>query len=166
MGMGRGYAKKEINAELNLTAFIDMLSMCICFLLATAVWMQIGSMEVKQSHGTQGDAGGANKVEMEVQFLNAQDIKVSFRKSGRVIQSVRLKADSNVLLAEQLGTGLEGMLRKVVKVPKDFKDPLGSQVSAARFVPNRNVSYGEMISVMDVLRKNNIVNLGVVPVEG
>ena len=47
---GRG--KKGLNAELNLVPFIDLLSMCICFLLMTAVWVQIGVLDVKQGIGT------------------------------------------------------------------------------------------------------------------
>ena len=44
---------KEINSELNLTPFIDLLSTMVCFLLIAAVWLQVGAMEIKQSHGTE-----------------------------------------------------------------------------------------------------------------
>ena len=42
-GLGK---KKELNAELNLTPFIDLLSTMVCFLLITAVWIEIGTVEV------------------------------------------------------------------------------------------------------------------------
>jgi biopolymer transport protein TolR len=45
-GGGRG---KSMNANLNLVPFIDLLSTCITFLLATAVWNQTNSLEVEQS---------------------------------------------------------------------------------------------------------------------
>ncbi|CAN0275939.1 unnamed protein product, partial [Chrysoparadoxa australica] len=45
-GLGQ---KKELDAQLYLTPFIDLLSTCVCFLLITAVWIEIGTVEVKQS---------------------------------------------------------------------------------------------------------------------
>jgi len=45
-GGGRG---KGMNFELNLVPFIDLLSVCITFLLATAVWTQIVSLQVDQA---------------------------------------------------------------------------------------------------------------------
>jgi biopolymer transport protein TolR len=45
-GKGRG---KGMNFELNLVPFIDLLSVCITFLLATAVWAQIYSLQVDQA---------------------------------------------------------------------------------------------------------------------
>jgi biopolymer transport protein ExbD len=45
-GKGRG---RRLNAELNLVPFIDLLSVCITFLLATAVWIELSSMPVDQA---------------------------------------------------------------------------------------------------------------------
>ncbi len=60
-GLGGGNGRrKSLDAEINLVPFIDLLSMCICFLLMTAVWMQVGAVQVKQSHGT--DAAATPKV--------------------------------------------------------------------------------------------------------
>lgn len=43
--------KKHLDFEINLIPCIDLLSVCICFLLLTAVWLNIGSMNVKQAIG-------------------------------------------------------------------------------------------------------------------
>lgn len=40
---GKG-GRKGVDAELNLIPFIDLLSVCILFLLMTAVWVQISKM--------------------------------------------------------------------------------------------------------------------------
>ncbi len=45
-GKGRG---RKVNVELNLVPFIDLLSVCITFLIATAVWVEISTMPVDQS---------------------------------------------------------------------------------------------------------------------
>ncbi len=36
--------KKSLDAELNLVPFIDLLVCCICFLLITAVWVQLSAI--------------------------------------------------------------------------------------------------------------------------
>ena len=77
---GKG-GKKSVDAELNLVPFIDLLSVCILFLLMTAVWVQISKM----SAITQ-PSGEAVVQHSEVASLNevkedrAWDILV--RKSG------------------------------------------------------------------------------------
>ena len=45
-GKGRG---RKMNFELNLVPFIDLLSVQITFLLATAVWVEISSLPVDQA---------------------------------------------------------------------------------------------------------------------
>lgn len=46
---GGGGRTKNLMADLNLVPFIDLLSVCITFLLATAVWTQIDIMKVDQA---------------------------------------------------------------------------------------------------------------------
>lgn len=40
--------KKPVDAELNLIPFIDLLVCCICFLLITAVWVQMAKIPISQ----------------------------------------------------------------------------------------------------------------------
>jgi biopolymer transport protein ExbD len=43
--------RRQVNAELNLVPFIDLLSVCVTFLIATAVWIEIASIPVDQKIG-------------------------------------------------------------------------------------------------------------------
>lgn len=45
-------------AALNLVPFLDLLSVCITFLMATAVWIELDSVEVEEPGG--GEAVGAD----------------------------------------------------------------------------------------------------------
>jgi biopolymer transport protein TolR len=49
VGGGKGGRGRKVNAELNLVPFIDLLSCCITFLIATAVWIELSSMPVDQA---------------------------------------------------------------------------------------------------------------------
>lgn len=42
-------SKKSLNVELNLVPFIDLMTVCVTFLLMTAVWTQTGRIGVDQS---------------------------------------------------------------------------------------------------------------------
>ena len=49
VGGGGGGRGRKVYAELNLVPFIDLLSVCIVFLIATAVWIDLSSMPVDQA---------------------------------------------------------------------------------------------------------------------
>src|SRR4051812_3155040 len=40
---------REVNVELNLVPFIDLMSVCIIFLLLTAVWTQVSMIQIGSS---------------------------------------------------------------------------------------------------------------------
>ncbi|HSS38372.1 MAG TPA: biopolymer transporter ExbD [Polyangia bacterium] len=54
---GRG-RRKEVNAELLLVPYIDLLTCMVAFLLITAVWTQLARLQVQQRG--QGEAGGVD----------------------------------------------------------------------------------------------------------
>ncbi|MEN9722403.1 MAG: hypothetical protein RJB38_389 [Pseudomonadota bacterium] len=151
-GSGR---KKSLDAELNLVSFIDLLSMCICFLLMTAVWLEVGSLQVKQSHGTQAAApkGQAHEVELSMQNSTALDWVI--KKNGRLVEKQQLKAASIEELSQNLAQAMGAF------VTAHSGDP--ATISSAMITTSSAVSYGDLIRVMDALRRNQIVNIGVVP---
>jgi biopolymer transport protein ExbD len=148
--------KKNLDAEVNLVPFIDLLSMCICFLLMTAVWIQIGSLEVKQSKGT--DAAPSTGYELDVNFQASNSLQLQVKKQGKSFQSYQLKAKNTEELIKTLDTSIQGVL---VKLKADPAQP--SPISAAMITPKTGVSYGDLVQVLDTLRKYKIVNLGVTP---
>jgi len=81
----KGGRKRSLDAELNLVPFIDLLSMCICFLLMTAVWVQTGGIDVKQSHGTSVATPKDPKqksYEMDLAFSGPTAMQVSFKREN------------------------------------------------------------------------------------
>ena len=47
-GPDKGVRQRGMSAELNLVPFIDLLSVCITFLLLTAAWTQVEALQVDQ----------------------------------------------------------------------------------------------------------------------
>ena len=135
--------KRDLDAQLNLTPFIDLLSTCVCFLLVTAVWMQIGTVEIKQSLGTEATADKKDTFDLDLVFTNATELRLNLKKDGKQIKFVDVKAIVSQVL-----------------VSKDLNVPQIT-IATATITPRSTVNYGEMVSALDVLRKNKIVNIGV-----
>lgn len=154
-GLGK---KKELNAELNLTPFIDLLSTMVCFLLITAVWIEIGTVEVKQSHGT--DAKESKKVsyDLDLVFKNPTAMHLNLKRNGRTVKRYKVKGEDFKSTMAQLNSTITS---KVLT----YKNKV-IEIAAATITPRTGVNYGDLISTLDVLRKNKIVNIGVISARG
>src|ERR1051325_11585223 len=63
--------RKDVNGELLLVPYIDLLTCMIAFLLITAVWTQIARLEVRQRG--QGESDGVDPPEIKIAVLVHQD---------------------------------------------------------------------------------------------
>ena len=150
----QGHNKKNLDFELNLIPFIDLLSVCICFLLLTAVWIQIGSMEVKQAIGGQA-AGEATKKPTLWVHLNAEgELNLDIQDASRVPARLRkalVKSTEGKLNLSQFSTWLASV--------KEVEP----SIITALIQPKAGTAYETIIDVMDQLKKNGLTDLGVVP---
>lgn len=146
--------KKDLDFELNLIPFIDLLSVCICFLLLTAVWIQIGSMDVKQAVGGQAAAETTKKPTLWVNLTSAGDLVLDVQDAPRVPAKLRKGQIKNVdgkPNLEQLHTWISAM--------KEVEPTLAT----ALIQPKAETAYELIIDVMDRLKQNGVIDLGVVP---
>lgn len=160
-GGGRG-RKKTLNFDLNLTPFIDILAMAICFLLMTAVWIQVGALPVKQSHGTEGAAN--DTLDIDLKFKSPTAVDLFLMKKGKLVKKAAITAGTMEELLPKLDATVSDWLKGITpsNAPANFKP--GSLIGAGMVTPKSGVSYGDLVAAMDVLRHHEIVNLGVVPV--
>ncbi len=155
---GRG-SKRQLDFELNLTSFIDLLSTCTCFLLITAVWIQIGTLEIKQSHGTEAAAEAKDSFDLDLVFKGPTELNVNLKKHGKAVKTLALKSATNEEMLTKLN---EALKTQILNPSKDKKILIGT----ATVTPKSGVNYGQMVSALDVLRKNKIVNIGVLTERG
>ncbi|MFA6236298.1 MAG: biopolymer transporter ExbD [Bacteriovorax sp.] len=155
IGLG---AKRELDFELNLTSFIDLLSTCTCFLLITAVWIQIGTVEIKQSHGTEAAAEKKDSLDLDIVFKDPKELRLNLKKDGKQVKVIDVKSNSN----EDMLLKLNEIIVSQVLKNKDKKINIG----VATVTPRSTVNYGQLVSTLDVLRKNQIVNIGVLTARG
>src|SRR5476649_60089 len=71
--------KKDLNFELNLLPVFDILSVCICFLLMTVVWVPVGSMNASQSMGAQAKTEAPNPPSVWAYLKSGGQVVLNFK---------------------------------------------------------------------------------------
>ena len=146
--------KKDLAPEVNLVSFISLLSVLICSLLLTAIWIQIGSIDVKQAVGGQSQAE-TKKVPSLWAFMKAEGTLVlQLQDAPRVKRGLR-KAKI---------TGREGKLDKealeahVIELRKAIPN-----LNTALIQPQAESLYEDVIGLMDHFKAVGVKDLGVAP---
>lgn len=146
--------KKHLDFELNLVSFIDLLSVCICFLLITAVWLNVGSVNVKQAVGGQSQAETEKKPMMWVMLGENGDLTLDLKEAGHVPADMR-----KMKLAGESGKFNFDGLAKILSQMKE-KEP---NLRTALIQPKAQTPYEDIIDLMDQFKKSGMADLGIVP---
>ncbi|MNT39307.1 colicin uptake protein TolR [compost metagenome] len=147
-------SKKHLDFEVNLIPFIDLLSVSICFLLITAVWLNVGSMDVKQAVGGQAQEDTKKSPLVWIRMTAQGDLDLEVQQSSLVPAGLK---KFRVAQVNQLPNweGLEKALSSLKQVEPALNTGL--------IQPTASTSYEDIIDVMDKLKKNGMTDLGVSP---
>lgn len=147
--------KKGLNFELNLVPFIDVLSTCICFLLVTAVFINLGSFHVSQ-------AVGSEKTKQNEKPQGS--VTVSLGSHGDIRFEVK---DVATLKGSQALTTIRGESGKV-----DFKrteewirsfSGRFADVKTVLLMPNPSSKYDDLIQLTAQFKKASMDQIGIAP---
>ena len=97
-----GRNKRPLDAELNLIPFIDLLICCICFLLITAVWSQMGQIRVSQDRPGAGEVSDNHAPRPPLELLVAEDGYVLALGAERLAIPATASGMDHAELAKQL----------------------------------------------------------------
>lgn len=144
---------KHLEFEINLIPAIDLLSVCICFLLLTAVWLHVGALSVKQAVGGQPASETAKKPTVWVQLSGQGDVTMDVRDA-------RVPAK----LAKTKIPGKEGKpnLDAVKAYAADLKT-VEPALTTVLMQPQASAVYEDIIDLMDAFKHNGMIDLGVSP---
>jgi len=149
-GANKGRHKK-MNFDLNLVPFIDVLSTCICFLLVTAVFINLGSLHVSQAVGSEksqekpkgtvtASLGGGGQIRFEV-----KDVK-GLRNNTITINGERGRINF---------TRTEDWI-------KSFSSRY-SDVKIVMIMPNPHSKYDDLIQLMAQFKQSQMDQIGIAP---
>jgi biopolymer transport protein TolR len=145
--------KKDLNFELNLLPFFDILSTCICFLLMTVAWIHIGSLDVSQAMGGQSTQ----------ETKNPPSVWAYLEDSGKVVLSLKDLTNGakagDVVIAGQGATlrwgEVAGQIAQLsVRYP---------EVKTALIMPSKVTAYDDIVHVMDSFKKSGVRDIGISP---
>ncbi len=145
---------KHLDFEINLIPCIDLLSVCICFLLLTAVWMQVGSMNVKQAVGGQPAADTPKKPTLWAQVGAHNEVSLDVQDSTHIPTAMK-KMKIDPVEGHMNVDGLLAALDKIKAAEPELRTAL--------IQPQAASVYEDIITVMDQFKKKGLIDLGVAP---
>lgn len=133
----RRLRRQEANAELNITAFLNLMVILVPFLLITAVFSRMTILELQLPDNA--DATNEDKPpEFQLSItIRPQQIDVS-DKPGRILRIIKQKEGKHDYAA---------LSELLVKIKSRFPDEL-----AASILSEADTSYDTLIQVMDTVR--------------
>ena len=153
LGTGGGGKKKALDATINLVPFIDLMAVTISFLIMTAVWTQIGRLQVS-SAGGDGDPtqDKDDKLPQITLLLAEKEIKIS-------VGSAQL-GDAIVTARDDKG---QIQLAKVNELLKKIREQIPEQ-TAITVQTEDNVRYEDLVKVIDECIGDGLTAVSVSPV--
>ena len=150
MSMIGSQDKKDLNFELNLLPIFDILSVCICFLLMTVVWIDVASMKASQSVGAA--QGPTEKLEsLTVKASNSGELEIEV-KSAKPSKRYRVSTVRGELNWSEL--------ERVLSAIRSSNPNLLTGIIA----PSEKFEYGNLIRIMDEFKKAGIRDMGISPI--
>ena len=146
---GRSTGKKNLNVELNLVPFIDLLTCLICFLLMAAVWVQIGKISVTQS----GQGAPTEQTPEERERLN---LVVAVTPQGFLITGNGQTLEGGDILKKDNQYDFERLGTKLKEIHGLFPDKSDIVVMS-----EDSINYQDLINTMDVCLANEFPNISV-----
>jgi biopolymer transport protein TolR len=93
LGTGGKGGKKPLDTAINLVPFIDLMAVTISFLIMTAVWTQIGRLQVSQSGGP-SDPNKEEEVKTVPVSLLITDKELKLTVGGSIFDPIPLVRDN------------------------------------------------------------------------
>lgn len=139
VGGGKG-GKKSLDVSINLTPFIDLMAVTISFLIMTAVWTQVGRLQVAQ-------AGGPSAEEEEQQQDKPKTVLLTLYVTPT---ELKLVADQQEYEAIPVTRNDKGKLdlSKLTARFKEVKAQIPEQTSVTLQTDDK-VRYEDLVRIVD-----------------
>jgi biopolymer transport protein ExbD len=139
VGGGKG-GKKSLDTSINLTPFIDLMAVTISFLIMTAVWTQVGRLQVSQ-------AGGSSEESPPEEQEKAKTVQLTLLVTPA---ELRLTADQNEFDPIPLERNDKGRadLSKLIARLKELKQQFPDQ-AAITLQTDDKVRYEDLVRIID-----------------
>ena len=138
VGGGKG-GKKSLDVSINLTPFIDLMAVTISFLIMTAVWTQIGRLQVSQAGGPSTEEEQQQEQTKTVQltlYITPTELKLTADQTA--LDPIPITRDAKQRLD----------LAKLTERIKELKTQLPDQ-TAITLQTDDKVRYEDLVRIID-----------------
>lgn len=142
---GKG-KKKALDAVMNVVPFIDLLSCCLSFLLITAVWTQVGALQVSQSGGPNDSPPPPDKTLQLQLTITDKGFTLSAGQGGSVVDIPKKGTDLDI----------NALYDKLKEIKGQFPDQQTITVAA-----EDSVQYNDLVQTIDVCMKAGLSSVSV-----
>ncbi len=143
---------KDLDFEINLLPILSVLSICICFLLTTAVWNQMGFIGVNQAIGDELPTNG--KVPDSVIF--------KIQSNGYYLIQWKRGSDSSIVSEKKIPTRPNKSWTSDAIQKEISSFVLGTKAKTVVVMPDVGVKYGQTMTLLDQLKRLS-VSVGLAP---
>jgi biopolymer transport protein TolR len=154
LGTGGGHGKKKaLDATINLVPFIDLMAVTISFLIMTAVWTQIGRLQVSSTGGDSDPSQDKDDKLPQITLLLAEkEIKISVGSAQLGDAITNARDDKGQL-----------QLVKVADLLKKIREQIPDQ-TAITVQTEDDVRYEDLVRVIDECIGDGLTAVSVSPV--
>ncbi|MCL2626553.1 MAG: biopolymer transporter ExbD [Cystobacterineae bacterium] len=134
----RGRKRKPLDTTINLVPFIDLMAITISFLIMTAVWTQIGRLQVAQmSADSDGSIGPQDMQKTPVSMLiTSEEARITVGINERI--AIPLTRDKNgFLMTEDFRRAFDEISREL------------PEQNDLTLVPEDSVKYSDLVRIVD-----------------
>jgi biopolymer transport protein ExbD len=148
LGPASSGKKKPLDTTINLVPFIDLMAVTISFLIMTAVWTQIGRLQVSSAGGPSDSVDDTEKTVPLTLLINDKELKLTAGTSSYdpipIVRDVKGRID----------------LTKLAMRIKEVRSNLPDQ-AAITLQPEDNVRYEDLIRIIDECIGSGLPNVSV-----
>jgi biopolymer transport protein TolR len=148
-------SKKDLNFEINILPILDILSVLICFLLLTAVWVQIGTIDTHQVVGDKGVSSGKNPPSIWISMDKNGSVTLSMRDLPKKIDQRNLESQ---IPHKNLGINWDSLNTKLQAIRNQWPD-----LKTGIVRPSPETPYKDVIKLMDQLKHFKFDGVGLSP---
>ena len=154
LGDGKKGGKKPLDTAINLVPFIDLMAVTITFLIMTAVWTQIGRLQVSQQGNSSDDQPPPDQIPPITLLVTEKELKLTVGGSpADPIPVTRVSGGDKIDLAK-----LAGKLKEA--------KTLVPQQTAITLQTEDAVKYDDLVSIIDECIGSEFPSVTVSPASG
>lgn len=145
--------KREANFEINLLPVISLLAVLISFLLVTAVWIHIGTMDVSQALGPQTKEKKTNPPSLQIRMDGQGRMLLS------IVDAPKWKGRTRFTIASARGdVNWRAFDRAVEQIQSQLPE-----LKTVLLFPSAEFRYKDLIKMMDGMKKRGLPDIGISP---